>query len=297
MPERDCSNRGEWIVEKTTRVKLSWAREDVEQRFGIPGGQHTQVNTIFSAGVGILLTLGFFGILLVLRDSAFAKMFIERGMNVPYFIAFLSFWSLAFLYLKWRKLVFQRKALQYVVVPQDPDFVLSSSTVNEVINEIYTTVDDPRYFVLFNRVLIALANLRNLGRVADLDDILRSQAEQDESAMETSYAVVRSFVWAIPVLGFIGTVLGLSRAIGGFTGVLQAADDLSQIKSALEVVTDGLSTAFETTLQGLVAALLIQLFLAFLKKSEEEFLDSCSDYCLRHIVNRLRIMPYEHAIE
>ena len=31
--------------------------------------------------------------------------------------------------------------------------------------------------------------------------------------METSYSVINSFVWAIPVLGFIGTVLGLSQAI------------------------------------------------------------------------------------
>lgn len=42
--------------------------------------------------------------------------------------------------------------------------------------------------------------------------------------METSYALVQGFVWAIPVLGFIGTVVGLSQAIGGFTAVLQGVD-------------------------------------------------------------------------
>ena len=41
--------------------------------------------------------------------------------------------------------------------------------------------------------------------------------------METSYSVINAFVWAIPVLGFIGTVLGLSQAIGQFGGVLQGA--------------------------------------------------------------------------
>ena len=113
--------------------------------------------------------------------------------------------------------------------------------------------------------------------------------------METSYALVRGFVWAIPVLGFVGTVLGLSQAIGGFGGVLAATDDVGQLAPALGEVTGGLSTAFDTTLKALVAALCIQLAMTFLKKSEEEFLDECSEYCNRNVVSRLKITPFEEA--
>jgi biopolymer transport protein ExbB/TolQ len=141
--------------------------------------------------------------------------------------------------------------------------------------------------------MVALSNLRNLGEVGDVDDILRSQADNDESGLETSYAMLGAFVWAIPVLGFIGTVEGLSIAIGGFSSVLTTAADLDQIKAALQGVTGGLATAFETTFQALVLALIIQLWLVYLKKSEEEFLDACGDYCLRHVVNRLRIVPFQ----
>ena len=74
---------------------------------------------------------------------------------------------------------------------------------------------------------------------------------------------------------------------------MESAEDLTQIKSSLQGVTGGLATAFETTLQALVAALIIQLLLTFLKKSEEEFLDACSEYGVRNVVNRLRIMPYQ----
>jgi biopolymer transport protein ExbB/TolQ len=107
--------------------------------------------------------------------------------------------------------------------------------------------------------------------------------------METSYAMVQGFVWAIPVLGFIGTVLGLSEAIGTFGSVLDASDDLSQISSSLKGVTGGLATAFETTLLALVAALIIQLVMTALKKSEEEFLDATVEYCIRNVVGRLRL--------
>jgi biopolymer transport protein ExbB/TolQ len=278
-------------------IQLSWSRQDVEQRLGIPGGKHTRVNTWFTALLAVAITLITIGILLLFRNSFMAQMFLVRGMYVPYFIIFFTAWSFSVLFIKWRKLAYQRKAFRYLVVPQDTDFVLSSTTVADVLNKIYATVDDPKHFTLFNRIVVSLTNLRNLGRVSDVDDILRSQAEHDESAMETSYALLRSFVWAIPVLGFIGTVLGLSQAIGGFSSVLQASNDISNIKDALQGVTGGLATAFETTLQALVAALFIQLTLAFLKKSEEEFLDQCQEYCAKHVVNRLRIMPFEQVVE
>jgi len=118
---------------------------------------------------------------------------------------------------------------------------------------------------------------------------LRSQASQDESAMETSYSLVQGFVWAIPVLGFIGTVLGLSAAIGGFSSVLKTADDVTQISESLQGVTAGLATAFDTTLIALIAALIIQLIMVVMKKAEEEFLDEALEYGIQKIVGRLRL--------
>ena len=44
-------------------------------------------------------------------------------------------------------------------------------------------------------------------------------------------------------------------------------------------------------------ALAIQILTTFVRKSEQEFMDACSEYCVRHIVNRLRIMPYQSNVE
>ena len=128
-----------------------------------------------------------------------------------------------------------------------------------------------------------------------MGDILINQGNQDEAALDTSYSLLSGFIWAIPVLGFIGTVLGLSSAIGGFGEVLESAKDIEQIKTELKSVTAGLSMAFVTTLQALAAALVLQLLTTFLKKGEEEFLEETSQYCTNHIVNRLRIMPFEQT--
>lgn len=277
-------------------VPLSWSRLDFEQRLGFSGARYTRVNNVLAFLIACLLSLAFYGCVFLVRETSFGAMFLERGPT-QYFTVLLAAWSLAILSIKTQKIRLQRRALTFEVVPRSHSFVLSSATVGQVMDTIYSTVDDPRHFVLFNRIAVALANLRNLGRVSDLDDILRSQGEQDESSMETSFSLVQGFVWAIPVLGFIGTVLGLSESIAAFSGVLGAAEEVSEISSALRGVTAGLATAFETTLAALVAALVIQLFLTMLKKGEEEFLDDCSEYCLREVVGRLRILPFESEVD
>jgi biopolymer transport protein ExbB/TolQ len=271
---------------------LSWIRQDPENRLGFSGGRFTRVNTFLSATAGIVLAVSWYGLLLLFDETPFAAMFTERGFT-PYVMVVLSTWSMAIILIKMRKLRLQERALLLPVVPESPDFVLSVTTATHVDERIRSLVDDPRKFVLLNRIEIALSSLRNLGRVNDIDEILRSQGETDESTMETSYALLRGFVWAIPILGFIGTVMGLSTAIFGFGQVLGENAELSQISSSLRVVTGGLATAFETTLLALVCALCIQLVVTFLKKREEEFLDACSEYCQRNIVSRLRVMPFE----
>ncbi|MGC1272321.1 MAG: MotA/TolQ/ExbB proton channel family protein [Planctomycetaceae bacterium] len=271
---------------------LSWARSDLEQRLGFRGGRFTRVNTWLTALLAAVASVAFYAALLPIRETYFGQMFLERG-PIPYVITFFTAWAGVILCVKWTKLRLQQRALAIDVVPGTPDFVLSPQTVDEVQTRILHAVEDPRQFVLFNRIAIALSNLRNLGRVADVDEILQTQAGNDESVMETSYSIVQGFVWAIPVLGFIGTVQGLSIAIGSFGSVLSQSSEMTEVKDALRGVTGGLSIAFETTLQGLVAALVVQLLLTVLKKNEEEFLDSCTEYCTRRIVGRLRLSPLD----
>jgi biopolymer transport protein ExbB/TolQ len=288
-------------------VPLPWARKDIEQRLFFRGGRHTRVNSVLSGTLALIVTAAFYAVLIIptLADkpetaegakpvgrSLMHKMFVDGGL-APVAIVFLSAWACFMLILKWRKLNFQRHALDHDVVPRDVDFVLSAANVDLVTDRIYSIVDDPKHFVLYNRIVVALANLKNLGRVSDLDEILNSQAENDEAASETSYGLVGGFVWAIPVLGFTGTVIGLSQAMGEFGSVLQGGADMDTIRSGLFKVTGSLSAAFLTTLEALVAALVIQLALTFLKVSEQEFLDECGRYCTNQIVNRLRILPFE----
>ena len=186
-------------------------------------------------------------------------MLLDRGPT-QYFAVLLGVWCAVVLILKRRKLKVQRSALRYSVIPDEHDFVLMSQTADQLIGSIHGIAEDPERFIVFNRILIAVANLKNLGRVSDIDEILRSIAERDESAQQTSFATLGGFLWAIPVLGFIGTVLGLAKAIGMFSELLDRQSEISGIVGSLTEVTGGLATAFETTLLALVIALVVQLW-------------------------------------
>jgi len=279
---------------------LSWIEEDIENRLGFfQAGRYTSVNQFLSFLLGLLLTAGFFAALVFgLKRLGWGQMvvlpFIRPG-NVwtvgPTML--FCFWSMVFLFLKSRKIGFQQKALELAAVPQQSDFVLNETTARTVLQRLHTIVDHPRHFLLLNRIDRALSNLHHLGGLSDVSTILRGQAENDENHIASSYTLVNGLVWAIPVLGFIGTVQGLSVAIGNFTKTLQGTADLAAIKANLQGVTGGLATAFETTLVALVCALIIQLYATFLQQRESEFMDQCGDYCHTHVVSKLRLARLE----
>jgi hypothetical protein len=274
---------------------LAWSQGDIENRIGFKGGRYTSVNHSLAFLIGALAT----GVLYVLMLFVFSRI---PGINhiatiymrptnqfavIP--ATFFFFGGMAVLYLKGCKINFQSRALSLAAVPAEPEFILTETTAATVLVRIHSMVDNPRNFILLNRIDRALSNFKNIGQVGDVSAILRAQAENDEDQVASSYTVVNGLVWAIPVLGFIGTVLGLSLAIGKFTATLQAAGDLALIRASLQGVTGGLATAFESTLVALTFTLLLQLMITFQQKREMAFLDECNDYCHSHIVAKLRL--------
>ncbi len=271
---------------------LSWFRADPEARFWTRPGRNTDVSSWLSGTIAVVGTIVVLGLALVAsRVPALewiSGLFVARGV-VPPFIVFLTLWSAVILLIKQRKLELQKRALSLAVLPQNSDFVLTHQTAAMALERIERLVDSPAHFILLNRLTLALSSLQNLGLVSEMVSMLKSQAEADEQQIATSYQLVQGFIWAIPILGFIGTVLGLSQAIQGFGGTLATSGDFQAVQDSLTVVVSGLATAFDTTLLGLVAAVLLQLVMTVLRRREARFLDDCSDYCQRHVIARLRL--------
>lgn len=271
---------------------LNWETQDFERKFWFAGKKMTDVSPLLSLIFGTIFCVAFYAILHLFKRNYVTEIMTELGW-VPYAIAFTFFWGICFLFIKWRKLVLQRQALTIRVVPLDYSFVLSVESADRILENLYKNVLDPERFMLFNRILRALSNLKNLGRVPDIEVIIRTQSDIDHNSLESSYSVLRGMIWAMPVLGFIGTVQGLSLAIGGFGAVLAGGGDISNLRGSLQGVVGGLSVSFGTTLLGLLGTLCLQMMMVFLRKSEEEFHERCDDYCHRNIVSKLRLNTAE----
>ena len=275
-------------------MKLSYARNDIERLCGFKSKKLTMVKYVFTFIIGLLMSILFYSLLIPFygKDITLIDMFFHGGIanrsTLPYYTVFLTFWSVAILIVKMLTLKNQRKAFALDILPEDPNFVLSPRTAREILDRIYLQVDQPSCYALLDRIDLALSNLKNLGNVTGVSECLASQADNDEDYLSNSYTILNGFIWAIPVLGFIGTVIGLSDAVGGFGKVVSQGADIEELKAALGGVTSGLSVAFETPLIALVLALIVQLFAKFVHNQEELFMDECADYCNRNIVAKMK---------
>ena len=107
------------------------------------------------------------------------------------------------------------------------------------------------------------------------------------SASESSYSFPRILVWAIPLLGFIGTVIGISLAVSDFSGVLAEAGDVENIKTSIGNVTDGLAVAFDTTLLALFLSVVIMIPLVLVERYESSLLMAIDIFISDKLLPRL----------
>lgn len=125
---------------------------------------------------------------------------------------------------------------------------------------------------------------KDVGRVGSW---MGSEASRDNAMSDLTYTLARTMMWAIPILGFIGTVQGLSSAVGGFGDFLSGAADLAAIKGAIADVTIGLGVAFDTTFLALMLVMIVQFPLSSLMRRESTLLGEIEIYIDEHFVSRL----------
>ena len=272
---------------------LRFAAVDPEARLRLPVGRFTTPAMGTSLLVALALMAAVYGGAFPFREGetgAVVWKYLTAFDRIPIFIAFFSCWSLSIIGLKLLKVRAQTFALQVHFAPQDPAWHISRATAMQVVQAIEAAVEGAEHFMYLHRVTGVLRSVRNVGRVGDIDDMLSSRADDDELQVDGGYVAVKAFIWAIPVLGFIGTVLGLTEAIGRFGGVLAKKDaDLQALTQQLTQVIGGLDTAFVTTGEGLVMALAIHLLLTIARRMDDMLLDACRDACARHVTSRVRV--------
>lgn len=103
----------------------------------------------------------------------------------------------------------------------------------------------------------------------ELQDDLRHLSDVDAGRAHSGYAMVRLIIWAIPILGFLGTVIGITMAI--------AALDPKALEKSMDTVTQGLGVAFDTTALALALSMVLMFVQYFVDGQEQRLLAKVDD--------------------
>ena len=246
----------------------------------------TDVPMLHSAGIGLGLAVAFWLLLLPISKTHFAELFLDRGW-VPFVEVVLMGWAVAIVLLKWRKLRHQRVAMLLDVLPSSLGEDISAGTVDRFIDHVKQIPSHLRDSIMVNRIRRALEYFKVRQSNPEVANMLTTQSEIDASSVQSSYTMIRVLIWAIPILGFIGTVLGISHAVGGFSESLDKAQDIEVLKASLNNVTGGLAVAFDTTLVALCMSVLASFPAHSMQKAEEDLLNWVDEYCGENLLRRL----------
>jgi biopolymer transport protein ExbB/TolQ len=199
----------------------------------------------------------------------------ERG-PVQYFELFMAFMVFALVILKSRII---RNQLSVVAEgPIELDIDLSNDDEITEVRRKVRSDDAYSWSILLNRIDRMLAlwlSTKDVGRIAAWAG---SESERDAGSSDSTYAIARVLIWAIPILGFIGTVVGLGSAVSGFSDFLAGAAGLDAIKEAIGDVTQGLGMAFDTTLLALVLSVFLMFPLSVVQRREENLFVEIDNY-------------------
>ena len=244
---------------------------------------------------GIIATFVFYGVLGLAavatgHQFGFAQKFLDRGWT-PYAAVFLAFWSMSILSARYLTVRRRRRCLTEDYIPPYSQF-RTDEEIDALIRSTQSIAQKLRDNILGPRLRRALEHYRASRNVTEVGDILKEESDNDYAAMVSGYSLVRVFLWTIPILGFIGTVMGVGAAVGGFAQFLAGAQEIDEIKSALTGVTGGLGVAFDTTFVGLLLSVIVMIVMSSIEKLERDQLQIFEDYCIEAL---LRALPAQAA--
>lgn len=271
-------------------------QQEKPQRTGWKETDPTNPNGFVTFGIGLVLALTWFGIVFPFQAAEgkdmshfttmeFVANVFYKHLAVSFVNTLFFFWAMAILYLKFGKLRHQREALFLDVLPVELGQQINPQNVGTFIDHVYNLPHRLRDSLMVNRIRKALELFEVKQSASDVGNMMASQSNIDAARIGGSYIMTRAFLWAIPLMGFIGTVIGLSHAISGMS--FRDMGNVDAIITSLGAVTSGLGTAFDATLLGLIFAVILNFPMNSLAKAEDETLNEIDSFCNDILLPRL----------
>jgi biopolymer transport protein ExbB/TolQ len=214
---------------------------------------------------GLLATVGYYGLLhggtVARLLGTVAHDFLYRYTAAhPLLVVELGLFcvGMAVLVLRRMDVAEQTVALRHRLLPEPPPQGNTAADCPALLAALDALPHRRQHAYLPARLRAALTYVQQRGSADALDDELKYLSESDHTRAHNSQALVRVIVGAIPILGFLGTVVGITLAI--------ASLDPQQLESSMKNVVAGLGVAFDST----ALALALSIVLLFTKHHAEQ---------------------------
>jgi len=217
------------------------------------------------------------------RDSDQRSVFIIIKDPEQQFVIIFAVWGLIILGHKLIQVRAERRLFNHDFVRVQPGERIIPEDALDRYKELRAAVDrDPRWRerLLPEAMLAALHRFHATSSIQDSANAVKERAELTADRLDSSLSLVRYIAWAIPAIGFIGTVRGIGLA-------LAFAEDA--IKGDIGPVTTALGLAFNSTLVALLISMALMYFMHIVQSRQESFVIETQTYCRNKLIDVMKV--------
>ena len=192
----------------------------------------------------------------------------------------LLLWAVAILGYKGAAAVKEQNLLYRELIPVEEGMKITPEDMDAVSETVRNLNEIEQGRLLPKALSAAFHRFESSYSIQDVATAVRDLCDTESDRLESELSMVRYIVWAIPSIGFIGTVRGIGLALG------QA---YKAVEGDITGVTQNLGVAFNSTLVALLISLVLMLVVHQLQSVQEKYVLDTEDYCDQHLIRRLQV--------
>jgi len=190
----------------------------------------------------------------------------------------LMFWAFAILGFKGRNSWRQQQLLEQDLLRLPQDLPIGAEDTRDLAARLRGLPETVQDYILPRALLTAVERFGATRNVQDVSTAARDICESEGERMESELSIIRYIAWAIPSVGFIGTVRGIGDALG------QAH---RAVEGDITGVTASLGVAFNSTFIALVISIVLMFFIHQLQLMQERLVLDSERYIDHWFIRRL----------
>ena len=192
----------------------------------------------------------------------------------------LMFWALFIMAFKGTNLLRERGLLDKDLLHAKEGIKFLPQDTRELARQIQTLPKEEQNYLLPRALNVALHRFSSTQNIQDVSSATTTVCESESERLDSELSIIRYITWAIPSIGFLGTVRGIGDALG------QAH---KAVEGDIAGVTESLGVAFNSTLIALCISIVLMFIVHQLQLLQERFILDTQNYCNNNLIRHLQV--------